>query len=191
MEDTQLKRIIEALIFASDSPLSAGKITRIVEGVSEKRVREVVRELNAEYEAHAFEIVEVAGGFQLVTKADFYPWLKALQVNRRPSRLSRAALETLAIIAYKQPISRVEIDAIRGVNSEAVLGTLLRRNLITIKGRSTSVGRPLLYGTTEEFLRYFGLKSLNDLPTPEELETLLQEREGKQDGRSERVPSTA
>ncbi len=176
MDEVELQRVVEALIFASDSPLSAKKIAQIVH-ISEKKVLEIVESLKRAYQDHAFDLIQVAGGFQLVTRSDYFDWIRQLFKSRSRNRLSQAALEALAVIAYKQPVSRVEVEQIRGVNSDGVIGTLLERNLITIKGRADAVGRPLLYGTTEEFLRYFGLNDLSDLPRESEIEALLKEKQ--------------
>ena len=178
---TKLKAIIEALLFTSDIPVSPGKIVGIFqdEQVTGKEIRAAVDELNTEYRrtGRIFQIVEVAGGFQMAVLKEYAPWIRAFQ-KERPIKLSAAALETLSIIAYRQPIIRVEIENIRGVDSGGVLKTLMERRLIRIAGRSDGIGKPLLYATTDEFLRYFGLRTLADLPKPKELEDLLRERDG-------------
>ncbi len=184
MDDIELQRAVEALLFSSDKPLPAKQISQIL-NISEKNVLKNVEELNHLYESRAFKIIQVAGGFQMVTKPEYYGWIRQLYKTRSRNRLSRAALETLAVIAYKQPVSRVEVEHIRGVNSDGVIGTLLERNLITIKGRAETVGRPLLYGTTEEFLRYFGLNDLSDLPKEAEIEALLKEKEAVEEAENE------
>lgn len=165
------KSIIECLLFVSGKPLSVKKINEVLEEFDEEVVRKLLAELQIEYETlgRPFSIVEIAEGFQIVTKPQFAFWIKKLYKTRIVTRLSKAALETLAIVSYKQPVTRLEIESIRGVSTEGVLETLLERDLIAIKGRKECIGRPLLYGTTQEFLRYFGLKSLVDLPKVEEL----------------------
>lgn len=175
IELSEIKRIIEALIFAADAPVPESRIRHVIEELEPSDVQRVVDELNAEYEQnqHAFKIVRIAGGFQLVTRPEFSNYVKLYYKGRTKSRLSRAALEALAIIAFKQPISRPEIDAIRGVNSDGVVKNLLERNLIHISGRSSAIGRALLYSTTPEFLRYFGINDISDLPKPREIEELL------------------
>jgi segregation and condensation protein B len=176
MMDTQeLKRIVEALIFAADGPLSAERILETLDPQNGFELDAVIDELNREYEGsgRAFTIRQVAGGYQIVTQPNYASWIKKLYLGRQKTRLSQAALETLALIAFKQPISRVEIGQIRGVNSDGVIGTLLERKLITISGRSEAVGRPLLYSTTPDFLKYFGLNDLADLPKPREIEELF------------------
>jgi segregation and condensation protein B len=175
METQELKRIVEALIFAADGPLSAERILETLDPQNGFELNVVIDELNREYEesGRAFTIRQVAGGYQIVTQPNYANWIKKLYLGRQKTRLSQAALETLALIAFKQPISRVEIAQIRGVNSDGVIGTLLERKLITISGRSEAVGRPLLYSTTPEFLKYFGLNDLADLPKPREIEELF------------------
>jgi segregation and condensation protein B len=145
--------------------------------IDQRLVRRLIDDLNAEYEetSRAFRIVEVAGGFQFATVREFGEYVALLSKEKQRRRLSPAALETLAIIAFRQPISKPEIEAIRGVNSDQVLLSLLEKTLVAITGRSESVGRPLLYGTTEEFLRIFGLNSLNELPKLREIEELMEE----------------
>jgi len=178
MVSTQLKRTVEALLFASDKPISSTKIRSAI-GDDDIPVEEIVEQLNEQYSGtdRAFFIMEVAGGYQLVTHKEFEPYIKQLYVSSSRMRLSQAALETLSIIAYKQPVSRPDIDAIRGVNSDGVLRTLLERDLIVVKGREEQPGRPLLYGTSDEFLRYFGLKSLKDMPKLREVDDLMQSEE--------------
>ena len=169
------KAVIEALLFASDAPLTPEKIREVVGDVGEAEIREAIESLRTDYRAgaRAFDIFELEGGFQVLSRPEFASWVERLFVERRKARLSRPALETLAIIAYKQPIVKAEIEMIRGVSTDGVIRTLLERNLITITGRAEGVGRPLLYGTTREFLNYFGLNDLTDLPKIEELRELL------------------
>ncbi|MFQ5648879.1 MAG: SMC-Scp complex subunit ScpB [bacterium] len=180
MSDDYQKQIVEALIVANDVPISENKIAAIIEDITPGKVKRIVDELNSEYAEHkrAFFIARVAGGFQVNTRRDLAPWLKKLYKGRIRTRLSQASLESLAIIVFKQPISRVEVDAIRGVNSGGVIKNLLERNLITIAGRSNGPGKPLLYGTTKEFLRYLGINDLGNLPRPREIEEIM----GKLDG---------
>jgi segregation and condensation protein B len=146
------------------------------------RVQAALRELGDAYAARGagVELREIAGGWMLVTTTAQAEWVGRMLRGKRKMRLSRPALETMAIVAYKQPVTKTEIEAIRGVDSTAVLATLLERNLVTIRGRSKVVGRPLLYGTTQEFLGYFGLKDLSELPRPEELRALVAAREPEQ-----------
>ena len=161
--------VLEALLFASDTPLEAERIQEVLELGSPSAARELAEELRGrlETEGRALQLVEVGGGFRLVTRPEVAPWLVKLTRSKTRSRLSRPALETLAIIAYRQPVSRPEVDAVRGVNSEGVLDNLLDRRMVRIGGRKDSPGRPFLYETTREFLVAFGLRDLNDLPKVE------------------------
>ena len=183
MDNQFSKRIVEALIFASDIPVAESKLSSYVDGLTNKRVRGFVKELNDDYSKskRAFFIAAVAGGYQITTRQEFAPWIKKMFKGRAKQRLSQPALESLAIIAFKQPISRVEIDAIRGVHSGGVLKNLLERNLVAIAGRSDGAGRPLIYSTTAEFLRYFGINAISELPKPKEIEEIM----GKLDGSEE------
>jgi segregation and condensation protein B len=161
--------VVEALLFASDAPLEAERIRDVLDLENVGAARALVDELRVRYEEanHALAIQEVGGGYRMVTRPELAPWLVRLARARTRVRLSRASLETLAIVGYKQPISRPEVDAIRGVNSEGVLDSLLERRLIRIAGRKEAPGRPFLYETTREFLIAFGLRDLNDLPKVE------------------------
>lgn len=161
--------ILEALLFASDTPVEITTIREVLELDSPDSARDLVDALAARFvtEARALQIIEVGGGFRLVTRPEVAPWLVKLARARTRQRLSRPALETLAIIAYRQPVSRPEVDAVRGVNSEGVLDNLLERRLVRIAGRKDTPGRPFLYETTRDFLVAFGLRDLADLPKPE------------------------
>jgi segregation and condensation protein B len=178
---SNLPAAIEALLFSSDQPLTLTLLTEALDAAQED-VIEALRDLGNGYAAReaGVELREIAGGWQIVTTAEQADWVGRMLRGKRRMRLSRAALETMAIIAYKQPVTKSEVEAIRGVDSSGVLGTLLERNLVTIRGRSKVVGRPLLYGTTQEFLEYFGLRELNELPRPEELRALVAAREPEQ-----------
>ncbi|MDE2874533.1 MAG: SMC-Scp complex subunit ScpB [Gemmatimonadota bacterium] len=171
-------RIVEAILFASDAPLSPGEISRADEALDEDRVEAALAALKAEYDdvGHAFELREVAEGVQLMTRPEFAPYLERFDTVPRSSRLSGPALEALAIVAYRQPISRIEVEYIRGVNSTGVIRTLLDRELIAGVGRGEGVGRPVLYGTTSKFMEHFGFPSLEHLPRPEELPVILRDR---------------
>jgi segregation and condensation protein B len=173
-----VNQIVEAVLFASDAPLTASEIARADEALDEDQVEQALQMLRAEYDdaGRAFQIVELAEGHQILTRAEFAPYLERFDNVPRPSRLSGPALETLAIIAYRQPIGRLEIEYIRGVGVSGVVRTLQERNLIDIVGRAEGLGRPLLYGTTRHFLEHFGFRSLEDLPRPEELPIVLRER---------------
>ena len=158
--------VVEALLFASDAPLEAERIRDVLDLENVGAARELVASLISRYDAEArgLSIMEVAGGYRMVTRPDLAPWLVRLARARTRVRLSRPGLETLAIIAYKQPVSRPEIDAVRGVNSEATLDNLLERRLVRIAGRKEAPGRPFVYETTREFMVAFGLRDLGDLP---------------------------
>lgn len=173
----ELKRIIEALLFAAPEPLTLSRIKTIVPGTEAKDIIESIEELRKEYggDARAFQIVEVANGYQLTTKPDYAIWVDKLFEARSKSRLSRPALETLAVVAYKQPVVRSTIESIRGVNVDGVLRTLMERDLVRIVGRTDGPGRPLLFGTTKEFLLRFGIGRISDLPKLEEIENLTGE----------------
>jgi len=168
-------RIIEAVLFASEAPLTAGEIARASGDLSSKDVEEAINELRLEYEGEerSFQIYPLGDGYQILTRPEYAPYLERLDSVTRASRLSRAALETLAIIAYRQPVSRMDVEELRGVNVAGVLRSLQERGLIDVVGRAEGLGRPLLYGTTRKFLDHFGLQSLEDLPRPEELKITL------------------
>ncbi len=179
----ELKHIVEALIFASDEPVDTATIVNIIKSIDKEKeelelytlIENAIDELNEFYDSNgtAFRIIKIAKGYQFATKPAFSRYVGFMNTERKQKRLSQAALETLAIIAYKQPITKPEIEKIRGVNADYILSTLLEKNLICIKGRAETVGRPLLYGTTDEFLKYFGISDLSDLPKPREIEEIL------------------
>lgn len=182
-----LHRVLEALLFASDKPISAAECVKHLKGAVEAapedaevaalaktkqdEVAAVLRALEAEYEEQqrGFRLVESGAGWKVVTTPDAVPWVRQLFPENRPARLSPSALETLAIVAYRQPITRADIEAVRGVNVDGVMQTLLERGVIRITGRADVPGRPLLYGTTEFFLEHFGLRTLDELPNCAEL----------------------
>lgn len=172
-------QIIEALIFASDVPLPSKKIKEIVSEISEREIKKSITRINEKYQERKspFEIIEVAGGYQIVTRPDYSEWIRKLYISRTKNRLTQKALETLAIIAYKQPITKTEVESIRGVNIDTVIRTLIERKLITVTGREKAPGTPLLYGTTRYFLEYFGLKNISDLPKLREIDELLKSDE--------------
>jgi segregation and condensation protein B len=168
-------QIVEGVLFASDAPLKAEEIARADESLDEDRVQEAIEELRILYDEteRAFQVVELGEGYQVVTRPEFAPYLERFDTVPRPSRLSGPALETLAIIAYRQPIGRIEVEYIRGVGSVGVIRTLQDRDLVEVVGRGEGLGRPLLYGTTRRFLEHFGFASLDELPRPEELPVVL------------------
>jgi segregation and condensation protein B len=174
----ELRKIIEALLFAAPEPLTMPRIKAIVPGTETSDIAESIEELRKEYDggARAFQIVEVANGWQLTSKPDYAIWVDKLFESRGKARLSRAALETLAVVAYKQPVVRSSIESIRGVNVDSVLRTLMERDLVRIVGRANGPGRPLLFGTTKEFLLRFGISRISDLPKIEEIEEFTGER---------------
>ncbi len=174
-----MKRELEALLFATDAPLTTARLRKIFPEAEAKDLREAAEELKAEYAKaeNAFTVVEFGGGWQIATLPAFAPVVEKLLKTRRYARLSKAGLEVLAIVAYRQPITRLGIDEIRGVNSSGSLGTLSERNLVTVVGRSQAVGNPLLYGTTRELLNHLGLKGLGQLPDLPDLESIVDDRE--------------
>ena len=182
MEDRERRPVLEALLLAAAEPVSAQRLAGVLGETSTREVRETIGALNAEYEASArgFRIEEIAGGYQLRTLPELAPWLQKLR-PQPPLRLSRAALETLAIIAYRQPITRAELEHVRGVDVGAVVTNLVERRLVRIAGHREVPGRPMLYATTPRFLEIFGLASLSDLPTLREIEELLRDRAARAD----------
>jgi segregation and condensation protein B len=178
--------VIEALIFSSDDPLGAEDIIKALKGIDGEDIQvnitdieQTVSEVNRIYEENnlSFRIIQVANGFLYATRPEFSKYVGFLSSERSKRRLSQAALETLSIIAYKQPVTKPEIEKIRGVNSDYILNTLLEKNLVAISGRAESIGRPLLYGTTDEFLKYFGLNKISDLPKPREIEEIMKDED--------------
>lgn len=178
--------VVEALIFATDDPLSGNEIITAIKAIdgndisiTEEEIEQTVDDLNERYSqnGNAFKILKIANGYIYATKPDHAKYVGFLSTEKSKRRLSQAALETLAIIAYKQPLTKPELESIRGVNSDYTINTLLEKNLITIQGRAETVGRPLLYCTTDEFLKYFGLKNITDLPKPREIEEIMKDED--------------
>ncbi len=180
-DDHTLVEAAEAILFAADEPVSAARIATIVADVtgrsapSEDDIASALDRLNAAYEEHgrAFTLKSWAGGYRMVTRASLSPYAKTFYVEEQETSLSRSLMETLAVIAYRQPVTRPEVDFVRGVNSDYAIRKLLEMDLASVEGRAESVGRPLLYGTTDRFLEQFGLDALDDLPTLREVEDLL------------------
>ncbi len=173
MEKTEeIKPIVEALLFASEEPITLRKLTDIIEGVDSAQIQETIVQLKNDYtiQGRSFQIEEIAGGYQLFSRPEYYEWIAKLRKKSGETKLSQAALETLAIIAYKQPILRANLESIRGVQSGQIIRLLMEKDLVKVVGRDESLGHPLLYGTTKKFLEYFGLKDIKDLPKIEELE---------------------
>jgi segregation and condensation protein B len=169
-----LKAIVEALIFASPEPLTPKALFKLLPEEPREDVQAAITALKQDYERPGgLQLVEVAGGYQIVTRTDLHEWVRKLFHERTTQKLSLQALETLAVIAYKQPITAVEIAEIRGVNASGVVGTLLERHLVKIVGRKQVVGRPFMYATTKEFLIRFGLNDLSDLPKVEDMAAAL------------------
>ena len=177
MQTEEQRRVVEALILASPEPITLARLAQIVPYLKEAKAKDLINELNTEYvdRDRAFEIWEVAGGYQVRTRAEFSGYLQQLR-KERPLRLTKATLETLSIIAYKQPATRAEIEEVRGVDSGAVIKTLLERRLVRIVGHKEVPGRPMLYSTSKRFLEVFGLESIKKLPTLRELEELAREQ---------------
>lgn len=181
------RHIIESVIFGSDEPLSMRQIIDILWSsdvnlprfrVKEEEVLTIIRELNSEYvqSNRSFRIIQVAGGFQFATMPEFAEWLGRMVKEKARRKLTQATLETLSVIAYKQPVTKPEIEAIRGVNADYAIQKLMERGLVTIVGRAASPGRPLLYGTTQDFLKHFGINDLSELPKPREIDEIMAEQ---------------
>jgi segregation and condensation protein B len=184
--DNIYNSIIEALIFASDEPISDSDIINAIKGIDGEEVQInpfdidiAVDDLNKNYDEKnvSFKILKIANGYIYGTKSEYAKYIGYLSSEKSRRRLSQPALETLAIVAYKQPVTKPEIETIRGVNSDYIINTLLEKNLVRITGRAETVGRPLLYGTTDEFLKYFGLNKISDLPKPRELDEIMQDED--------------
>ncbi len=184
--DREYKSVIESIIFASDEPLAEKDLLNVIREIDGDDVKlklgelnELVEELNSDYKetGRAFKIIKIAGGYAFATNKEYAKYVGFLTTEKSKRRLSQSALETLALIAYKQPITKPEIEAIRGVSSDYMLSTLLDKKLIKIEGRAETIGRPLLYGTTDEFLKYFGLNAITDLPKPREIEDIERDAE--------------
>lgn len=171
MDREEAKRIVEALLFVSDKPVSLDTLKDVVKSLEQTELRSIIEDLNKEYAdgGRSFNIKEIAGGFQMLTDPAYSRWIAALY-KRGPDKLTGPSLETLAIIAYKQPITRADIEAIRGVSVDGVVRTLEERGFIKTRGRLEAPGRPMLYVTTNEFLRHFGLVSLEELPKLKEFQ---------------------
>lgn len=171
------EQVVEATLFASQSPLTPAELARADEGLTPDRVREALEELRRRYDEQerAFQIYQLGDGYQILTRPEYAPYLERFDSVPRSPTLSDAALETLAIVAYRQPIGRVEIEEVRGVSSSSVLQTLQEWELVEVVGRGEGLGRPLLYGTTQKFLDHFGFQDLSDLPATEDISVTLRE----------------
>ncbi len=179
MDENNLKSAVEALIFASEKPITLEQLKKVLEITDNPALNKIIEELAAEYvgQNRGIRVIEVAGGFQMITANNFAPFLKKLFKNRNSDKLSKQALESLAIIAYKQPLTKSEIESLRNVNVDGVMKSLLDKNLIRICGRKKIPGRPYVFGTTREFLEHFGLKSLQELPKIEDFTVLAQQKQ--------------
>ena len=169
------KLVVEALIFASSKPLTPAEIRKVTKVLTVAQIEKIVAELKEDYQKteRCFELLEIAGGYELSTKREFAPWILKIELQRKARQATQSALETLAILAYKQPLTRAEIEALRGVDTSGVLNTLMEKNFIKIVGKKEVPGRPFMYGTTEKFLEHFGLKQLQDLPSIEEIRQMV------------------
>ena len=177
MEREELKSIVENVLLAADQPINATELSKIfLDGTDKDQLQPILDELREEYNSRNLQIMEVADGYQLCTRHEYNDWIRKYLKLDRSSRLSQPSLDTLSIIAYKQPLTRQEVDDLRGVDSSGVLKTLLEKKVIGPAGRKKVPGRPIMYRTTQKFLEYFGLKDLSDLPT---LEDLREEMEGE------------
>lgn len=169
------KLVVEALIFASSKPLTPAEIRKVTKVLTVGQIEKIVAELREDYQTteRCFELLEIAGGYELSTKREFAPWILKIELQRKARQATQSALETLAILAYKQPLTRAEIEALRGVDTSGVLNTLMEKNFIKIVGKKEVPGRPFMYGTTEKFLEHFGLKALVDLPSIDEIRQMV------------------
>jgi len=170
------KRIVEAFLFSASKPVFPKEIKKVLRGYSVSQIEELIEELKAEYERdnRSFQIQRIAEGYEMATESEYYRWLRKADIQKKPRMASVAALETISVIAYKQPVTRNEIEELRGVDVSGVLATLLERNFVKITGRKEVPGRPLLYATTDNFLEHFGLSSLEDLPRIHEIKEIVQ-----------------
>jgi len=189
----KVEQIVEATLFASQTPLTADEVARADENLVAESVVEAIQVLRDAYEAseRAFQIYQLGDGYQILTRPEYAPYLERFDSVPRAPHLSPAALETLAIIAYRNPIGRIEIEEVRGVSASSVLRTLLDWELVEVVGRGEGLGRPLLYGVTRKFLEHFGLKDLSDLPAPDELPVVLGELQQAMEAELEEVEPEA
>jgi len=189
--DEHIKGVIEALLFISEKPVTLEQIKKVLETVNGGEIKKVIHDLKENHERRksGMVIVEIAGGYQMLSNSNYASYIRDFYKTKHKERLSKPALESLAIIAYKQPVTRSDIEVIRGVNSDGVVNHLLNKELIKTVGRKDVPGRPFLYGTTKQFMEYFGLKSLNDLPKLEEFPSLLPPEEMEEEQVAEEVNS--
>lgn len=175
-DPSEAKRVIEAVLFTASKPMSVNEIRKILKSFTAKQLEELIEQLKSEYETEgrSFRINQVAGGYEISTEVKYAPWIMKLELQKKAKQATQSALETLAILAYKQPMTRAEIEDLRGVDVSGVISTLLERNLIKVVGRKEVPGRPFLYGTTDKFLEHFGLKSIGELPDITEIKKLIE-----------------
>ena len=171
----EMKSILEAVLFAGSEPISLEQFRQLFDDVSSWQIRQQLMQLRDEYQEmnRSFQLIEIANGFQICTRAEYHPWIEKFHTRQIRVKLSPSALEALAIVAYKQPVTRSEVEEIRGVNSDSVLNSLIEKRMVRIAGRKPGPGRSLLLATTNEFLEQFGLKDLSALPSMEEIEEIL------------------
>lgn len=183
IDPSKAKQVIEALLFASTKPITVPEIRKVLKSLTSSQIAEQVRALQVEYEQsqRSYEIREVANGFEVATRKEFAPWIMRIELQKKARQVTQSALETLAILAYKQPITRAEIEELRGVDGSGVLNTLMERDLIKIVGRKEVPGRPFMYGTTDKFLEHFGLRSIAELPSIEEIKRLVENSVNKEE----------
>lgn len=171
----EIKSIVEAILFAASEPISLKQLGQLFDGVSTQQIRQSLMQLRDEYQNtnRSFQLIEIANGFQVCTRPEYHRWIEKLHTRQVRVKLSPSALEALAIVAYKQPVTRIEVEEIRGVNSDSVLNSLIEKRLVRIAGRKPGPGRSLLFATTDEFLQQFGLRDPSELPSMEEIEQIL------------------
>lgn len=176
LEPAKAKRVIEALLFASSKPMTVQEIKKVMRSATTKEIQDFIAELKQEYNdtTRSFEMLEVAGGFEIATRKEYAPWICRADMQKKAKQATQSALETLAILAYKQPLTRAEIEELRGVDVSGVVSNLMERAFIKIVGKKEIPGRPFLYATTEKFLEHFGLNTLKDLPNIEEIRMLVE-----------------
>ena len=183
LDPVQSKRVIEALLFAASKPMTVSEIKKAMKFLSPKDIQNFIEELKSEYseQGRSFEIIEIAGGYEITTRKDFAAWIFKIELQKKAKQVTQSALETLAILAYRQPITRAEIEELRGVDASGVVNTLMERGLVKIVGKKEVPGRPFLYGTTDKFLEHFGLNAIKDLPSIEEIHKLVEESVRKEE----------
>ena len=183
LDPAQAKKIMEALLFAATKPLTIQEIRRAVKPLTSREAETIIAELKEEYvqQGRSFEIMDIAGGYEMATRKEYAPWILKIELQKKAKQVTQSALETLAILAYKQPVTRAEVEDLRGVDVSGVMATLVERGLIKIVGRKEVPGRPFLYGTTEKFLEHFGLNRIEDLPSISDIQSLVDKSVRKED----------